>query len=196
MGSYVLVHGAWHTGRELAPVAALIGAAGHRVFTPTIKGNGVGDAKTVGLAEAIESIVGYVIEHDLGGIVLVGHSYGGMVITGVADRLPDRIRRLVYWNAFVPNSSESTVDMLPPQMAGLFDSMAAERRDGSIVLPFQLWREAFMNYADLETAERAYRVLNPHPLRTLTDKISLKQPGGNDRREIVCQLHGRCLDAA
>jgi len=174
VGSYVLVHGAWHTGRELAPVAALIGAAGHRVFTPTIKGNGVGDAKTVGLAEAIESIVGYVIEHDLGGIVLVGHSYGGMVITGVADRLPDRIRRLVYWNAFVPNSSESTVDMLPPQMAGLFDSMAAERRDGSIVLPFQLWREAFMNDADLETAERAYRVSNPHPLRTLTDKISLK----------------------
>jgi len=168
------VHGAWHTGRKLAPVAALIGAAGHRVFTPTIKGNGVGDAKTVGLAEAIESIVGYVIEHDLEGIVLVGHSYGGMVITGVADRLPDRIRRLVYWNAFVPNSSESTVDMLPPQMAGLFDSMAAERRDGSIVLPFQLWREAFMNDADLETAERAYRVSNPHPLRTLTDKISLK----------------------
>src|SRR5262249_40680152 len=174
VSTYALVHGAWHTGGERAPVAALIEAAGHQVFTPTIKGNGVGDEKTVGLAEAIESIVGYVIEHDLESIVLVGHSYGGMVITGVADTLPDRIRRLVYWNAFVPNSGESTVDMLPPQMAALFDSMAAERCDGSIVLPFQLWREAFMNDADLETAERAYRVLNPHPLRTLTDKISLK----------------------
>ena len=65
--------------------------------------------------------------------------------------------------------------MLPPELAGLFDTMAAERRDGSIVLPFPIWREAFINDADLETAERAYRVLNPHPVRTLTDKITLKR---------------------
>lgn len=175
MSTYVLVHGAWHTGRELAPVAAVLEAAGHKVFTPTIKGNEVGDSKSVGLTEAIESIADYLIHNALENIVLVGHSYGGMVITGVADRLPDRIRRLVYWNAFVPNSGESVVDMLPPELAGLFDTMAAERRDGSIVLPFPIWREAFINDADLETAERAYRVLNPHPVRTLTDKITLKR---------------------
>ena len=174
MGTYVLVHGAWHTGGELAPVATLIEAEGHRAFTPTVKGNGIGDAKTVGLAEAIESIIDYMIKNDLKDTVLVGHSYGGMVITGVADRLPDRIRRLVYWNAFVPNSGESTLDMLPPQFAQMFDSIAAERRDGTVVLPFPIWRETFINDADLETAERAYRVLNAHPLRTLTDKISLK----------------------
>jgi len=174
MGTYVLLHGAWHTGKELAPVAASIEAVGHEVFTPTIKGNGVGDTKTIGLAEAIESIAAYVIERDLTNIVLAGHSYGGMVITGVADRLPDRIRRLVYWNAFVPNSGESLVDMLPPELARMFDSMSAERRDGAIVLPFSIWREAFINDADLDTAERAYRALNPHPFRTLTDKISLK----------------------
>ena len=119
MSTYVLVHGAWHTGRELAPVAALIKAAGHEVFTPTIKGNGAGDAKTVGLAEAIESIADSVLENDLEDVVLAGHSYGGMVITGVADELPDRIRRLVYWNAFVPNSGESLVDMVPPELARL-----------------------------------------------------------------------------
>jgi pimeloyl-ACP methyl ester carboxylesterase len=175
MSTYVLVHGAWHSGRELAPVAALIEAAGHQVFTPTIKGNGVGDAKTVGLAEAIESIADSVLENDLEDVVLAGHSYGGMVITGVADELPDRIRRLVYWNAFVPNSGESLVDMLPPELSRLFESMAAERRDGSIVLPFPIWREAFINDADLDTAQRAYRALNPHPIRTLTDKISLKR---------------------
>jgi len=174
MSTYVLVHGAWHTGRELAPVAALIETAGHKVFTPTIKGNGAKDAKTVGLTEAIGSIVDYMIVTDLRDVVLVGHSYGGMVITGVADTLPDRIRRLVYWNAFVPNSGESLIDMLPPQFVQLFATMAAERGDGSVVLPFPIWREAFINDADLDTAERAYGVLNPHPLRTLTDKISLK----------------------
>ena len=118
MSTYVLVHGAWHTGRELAPVAVLIEAAGHKVFTPTIKGNGAKDAKTVGLTEAIGSIVDYMIVNDLRDVVLVGHSYGGIVITGVADTLPDRIRRLVYWNAFVPNSGESLIDMLPPGAAG------------------------------------------------------------------------------
>ncbi|MBV9290357.1 MAG: alpha/beta fold hydrolase, partial [Hyphomicrobiales bacterium] len=103
MQTYVLVHGAWHTGRELEPVAAMIRSAGHEVFTPTIKGNGPGDARTTGLPEAIESIVDFLLAHDLKNLVLVGHSYGGMIITGVADRVGDRIRRLVYWNAFVPN---------------------------------------------------------------------------------------------
>jgi pimeloyl-ACP methyl ester carboxylesterase len=174
MGTYVLVHGAWHTGKELEPVANFINAAGHNAYTPTLKGNRPGDLKTVGLDEAIRSIVDYVDENRLNEVVLVGHSYGGMVITGVADRVPDRIRRLVYWNAFVPNNGECLNDMVPPHYVALFDKIAAERGDGSVVLPFPIWREAFINDVDLETAQRAYDVLNPHPLKTLTDKISLK----------------------
>jgi len=173
MGTYVLIHGAWHTGTELEPVAATIEASGHRVFTPTIKGNRRGDAKTTGLAEAIQSIVECLIDNGLDDVVLVGHSYGGMIITGVADRARDRIRRLVYWNAFVPNNGESLLDMVPPAFARMFEAIAAERGDGSVVLPFPIWREAFINDADLDTAQRTYRVLNPHPLKTLTDKIAL-----------------------
>ena len=173
MGTYVLVHGAWHSGRELEPVAALIEVAGHQVYTPTIKGNAPGDPKTTGLAESIESIVDYLGREDLTEVVLVGHSYGGMIITGVADRIPGRLRRLVYWNAFVPDDGESVVDMTPPEYAALFGAIAAERGDGCVVLPFPIWRDAFMNDADLDTAERTYRLLNPHPLKTLTDKISL-----------------------
>src|SRR5262245_13718121 len=169
MSTFVLVHGAWHTGRELEPLAASIAAAGHTTFTPTIKGNRPGDPRTIGLAEAVESIVDHVIANALTDIVLVGHSYGGMIITGVADRVPNRIRRLVYWNAFVPNHGESLTDMLPPQYVELFEAIAAERGDGSVVLPFPIWREAFINDADLDTAQRAYAVLNPHPLQTLSD---------------------------
>ena len=173
MSRFVLVHGAWHTGRELEPLAASIEAAGHTAFTPTIKGNRPGDPRTIGLAEAVESIVDHVVANGLTDIVLVGHSYGGMIITGVADRVPDRIRRLVYWNAFVPNHGESLADMLPPPYVELFEAIAAERGDGSVVLPFPIWREAFINDADLDTAQRTYGVLNPHPLRTLKDRISL-----------------------
>ena|SRR6516225_1022393 len=72
MATYVLVHGAWHTGAELEPTAAPIRAAGHVVHTPTIAGNRPGDAKTAGLAEAIKSIVDYLASKNLEDVVLVG----------------------------------------------------------------------------------------------------------------------------
>ncbi len=156
MSNYVLVHGAWHTGAELEPVAALIRAAGHQVFTPTIKGNRPGDDKRTGLDEAIQSIVDYLEENRIEDVILVGHSYGGMVITGVADRAAARIRRLVYWNAFVPNNGECLNDLVPPDYVGLFDQIHAERGDGSVVLPFPVWREAFIN--DARPGDRAARL--------------------------------------
>jgi hypothetical protein len=97
-----------------------------------------------------------------------------MIITGVADRVADRIRRLVYWNGFVPRNGKCVTDMVPSQFIGMFEKIAAERGDGSVVLPFTIWREAFINDADLDTAKRAYAILNPHPMKTLTDRISLK----------------------
>lgn len=153
----------------------MIRAAGHEALTPTIKGNRPGDAKTVGLEEAIQSIVDYFVENNLSDVILAGHSYGGMVITGVADRVPERIRRLVYWNAFVPNNGESLNDMVPPHYVAMFDAIHAERGDGSVVLPFPVWREAFINDGDLALAQSAYDRLNPHPLKTFSDKISLSR---------------------
>src|SRR5262249_33228148 len=121
----------------------------------------------------------HLAENNLKDVTLVGHSYGGMVITGVADRVADRIHRLVYWNAFVPNDGESLNDIIPPSYVALFDQIAAGREDGTLVLPFPIWREAFINDADLESAQKAYDVLNPHPYKTFTDKISLRtNPAG------------------
>jgi pimeloyl-ACP methyl ester carboxylesterase len=180
VATYVLVHGAWHAGAELEPTAAPIRAASHEVHTPTIAGNRPGDAKTVSLNEAIKSIVDYITQKNLKDVILVGHSYGGMVITGVADQIPDKIRRLVYWNAFVPNNGESLNDLVPPPYVALFDQIAAERGDSSVVLPFPIWREAFINGVDLASAQKAYDILNPHPLKTFCDKISLKtNPAAN-----------------
>jgi pimeloyl-ACP methyl ester carboxylesterase len=108
MATYVLVHGAWHTGAELEPTAAPIRAAGNEVHTPTIAGNRPGDAKTVGLAEAIKSIVDYLTSKDLKDVVLVGHSYGSMVITGVADQA-----RAAHSEAFIFFASVRTRRRLP-----------------------------------------------------------------------------------
>jgi len=173
MAVYVLVHGAWHTGDLMAEVAAPIRAAGHEVHTPTIAGNRPGDSKRTGLKEAIASIADYLVEKNLSDVVLMGHSYGGMVITGVADREAARIRRLIYWNAFVPNNGEALNDMVPPHYVGLFDQLAAELGDGSVMLPYPIWREAFINDGDEALARSAYDRLNPHPYATFTDPIAL-----------------------
>ena len=174
MGTYVLVHGAWHTGELLEDVAAPIRAAGHEVHCPTIAGNRPGDSKRTSLAEAIASIADYLVEKDLRDVILMGHSYGGMVITGVADREAERLRRLIYWNAFVPNDGEALNDMVPPHYVTLFDQIASQSEDNSVMLPFPIWREAFINDADAGLAQSAFDRLNPHPYGTFTDAISLK----------------------
>lgn len=171
MGTYVLVHGAWHNGELFEPVAAAMRADGHTVHLPTLAGNHPGDSKTTGLGAAIASLLDFIDDAKLDDFVLAGHSYGGMVITGAADRLGTRIRRLVYWNAFVPNDGECLNDMVPPHYVEMFDAMAAA--DGSVTLPFEIWRDAFINDAGLDVAEATYARLNPHPLNTFREPITL-----------------------
>uniref|UniRef100_A0A7Z0QAB4 Alpha/beta hydrolase n=1 Tax=Bradyrhizobium barranii subsp. barranii TaxID=2823807 RepID=A0A7Z0QAB4_9BRAD len=118
MSTYVLVHGAWHTGAEFEPVAAPIRAAGHKVYTPTIKGNRPGDAKTTGLKDAIQSIADYLAENNLKDIVLLGHSYGGMIITGVADLAPERIRRRCIGMPLCPTTANASTTWCRRTLSG------------------------------------------------------------------------------
>jgi pimeloyl-ACP methyl ester carboxylesterase len=110
MTTYLLVHGAWggnHSWRDFAPI---LWAAGHEVFTPCLTGLGerVHLARPeTNLSDHIQDVLNVIEYQDLHDIVLVGHSYGGMVVTGVADRAPDRIRHLVYEDAFLPRDGES-----------------------------------------------------------------------------------------
>lgn len=174
MTTFVIVHGAWHTGAEFEATAAPMRAAGHNVHLPTLAGNRPGDAKHTGLDEAIASLVEFITAAALTDVVLAGHSYGGMVITGAADRLPGRIRRLIYWNAFVPLDGEALTDLVPSHYVALFDGLVDA--EGAVMLPFPIWRDAFINDAPLALAESAYARLNRHPMRTFTDRIALGQP--------------------
>ena len=173
MATYVVVHGAWHDGDLLAEVARHLGAKGWDVRTPTILGNGPGDDKKVGLEDAIGSIADYIEREDLRDIVLAGHSYGGMIISGVYDRMPERIKRLVYWNAFVPLDGESLDDLVPPPFRELFAGLAAAEGTGGFSVPYPIWRDAFYNDGDGAGAEANFARLNPHPHATFADKIRL-----------------------
>ena len=171
MTRYVIVHGAWHTGAQFEATATAMRAAGHEVHLPTLAGNRPGDAKNVGLEAAIASLAEYVERHALNDFVLVGHSYGGMIITAYADRERARLRRLVYWNAFVPHDGQALIDLVPAHYVDLFKTLVAA--DGSVMLPFSVWREAFINDATLALAESAYAELNPHPWQTFVDPVRL-----------------------
>ena len=99
MSTFVLVHGAWQGGWCWQRTAPLLERAGHEVHTPTLTGLSNTAhllSPAVGLDTHIEDIVSYIEAYDLSEVTLVGHSYGGQVITGVADRIPDRLARRVH----------------------------------------------------------------------------------------------------
>lgn len=156
MATYVIVHGAWHTGELMLPVAESIASHGHQVHTPTIAGNRPGDGRDTGLEDTISSIVDFIDGEGLSDIILVGHSYGGMVITGVAHRVPERIARLVYLDAFVPEHGESAMDLAGP----LAPRLEAMTRDGFMV---PTW---------VEPGRRPPHDV-PHPRRTFDQPVVL-----------------------
>ena len=110
MATFVLVHGAWHGSWCWKRVRRLLQSQGHEVFTPTL--TGVADrshllSPTVTLETHILDVINLIRWEELSDVVLCGHSYGGAVVTAVADRLPDRVTSLVYLDAFIPDSGTS-----------------------------------------------------------------------------------------
>ena len=113
MATFVLVHGAWHGGWCYRDTAAALRAAGHTVFTPTHTGLGERAhlaGQHITLETHVRDVCGCIEAEELTDVILCGHSYGGMVITMVADRLPERIKALAYLDAYVPEHGESMID--------------------------------------------------------------------------------------
>jgi pimeloyl-ACP methyl ester carboxylesterase len=117
--TYVLVHGAWFGGWVWRFVAPRLRAMGHEVWSPTLTGLGERkhlDAGGYDLTTHIEDVVAMIEMEDLRDIHLVGWSYGGMVVTGVLDRISDRIKSMVYLDAFTPENGQSLADFLEPDI--------------------------------------------------------------------------------
>jgi pimeloyl-ACP methyl ester carboxylesterase len=137
--TFVLVHGAWHGGWCWRRVVQRLQGAGREVHAPTLTGLGERShllAPSVNLTTHIHDVVNEVGWKDLDDIVLVGHSYGGMVITGAAERLGEKISSIVYVDAFIPGTGQSMIDLgggrpgavdaIPPLPAAIFGVNAAD----------------------------------------------------------------------
>jgi len=117
MATFVLVHGAWVGSVVWRQLAPRLRNAGHEVYAPTLTGIGARKhllSRKIDLDTHIQDVIGVVEDEDLSDIVLLGYSYGGMVISGVADRVPEKIASLVYLDAFVPENGQSLLSVLPP----------------------------------------------------------------------------------
>jgi pimeloyl-ACP methyl ester carboxylesterase len=174
--TFVLVHGAWHGGWCYERVAALLRERGHLVFTPSL--TGLGDrahlaSNAIDLSTHVADIVHLLNDEDLHGVVLCGHSYGGMVISGVVDAVPDRIGALVFLDAFVPENGQSLHDLVPE--AQRFRHLEAAAANGGFIPPIAA------AYFHVNEADRAYvdAQCTPHPLETMRERLVLT--GARDR---------------
>jgi pimeloyl-ACP methyl ester carboxylesterase len=159
---YVIVHGAWGGSWAFKKVDSQLTEAGAIVYRPSLTGQGervhLADSN-VGLATHIKDVVNMILYEDLHDVILVGHSYGGMVITGVADSVPGRIKKLVYLDAFLPENGESVLS-IAGERAALFKSMA---------------KNGFLDPSWVPR-DKAPPTDVPQSVKTFTDTIQLANP--------------------
>jgi pimeloyl-ACP methyl ester carboxylesterase len=155
--TFVIVHGAYGGGWSWKQVDDLLTADGNTVYRPTLTGLGERShlaSPDIGLDTHITDIVDFIRFENLHDVVLVGHSYGGMVITGVAQQVPDRLSRLIYLDALLPNDGDSVNTLFPKEKRVV--------KDGFIMPTWKL------------PAEPPHDV--PQPAKTFSDTISVKNP--------------------
>jgi len=178
------VHGAWHGGWCWRRVADVLRAHGHRVFAPSL--TGVGDrahlfSKDISLQTHVEDILSLVEMEELSAFVLVGHSYGGLVISGVADTLRERVSRYVYLDAWVPSDMSAGASCswsgcdTPEKSEARLKSVRAEGK-GVALLPPPPSACAVTNPSDVAWLQRRFR---PMPLQTYTGTFTFKGSGSD-----------------
>jgi pimeloyl-ACP methyl ester carboxylesterase len=188
--TYVLVHGAWHGGWCWTRVAERLAAAGHRVYTPTQ--SGLGERRHLLSAAVtpdtfIDDIANVIEAEELCDVILVGHSFGGLAISGVADRMPERLRRLVFLDAGLPESGKSSFDNMASEVREA-RIKAAQAFSGGLSMPPP--PAAAFGVTDPEDAAWVERRLTPHPIATYSLPLVLKHPLGNG----VPATYIRCTD--
>ena len=174
--TFVLVHGAWHGGWCWRRVADHLEGKGHKVFTPTMTGLGERShllSKDIHLDTHVTDIVNVIKWEGLRDIVLVGHSYGGLIISGVADQAQDKIASIVFLDAFVPDNGTSLFDAASPQTRDAITAAVQKKEIALKPIPSAVFR---VNEKDRAWVDAQ---CTPHPIATFTDKA--KVAGGRDK---------------
>jgi len=172
---YVLVHGAWHGGWCWQKVSAKLRAEGAVVYTPTL--SGLGEHKNtlnadIDLNTHITDIVNLIVMEDLHDVILVGHSYGGIVIEGVADRIPERLSKLVFLDALVLESGESAISIQSKEVR--------EKLEKAKGLSLPAWSADAFGVTDTADVRWVNERLAPQPYKTFNQPLVLKHPLGNN----------------
>jgi pimeloyl-ACP methyl ester carboxylesterase len=191
MATYVLVGGAWIGGWAWQDVARRLRGRGHDVYPVTLTGLGerVHLARPeIDLETHLADVVNLMVYENLNDVVLVGHSYAGIVVTGVADRLPDRIGQLVYLDSAPFEDGEAALDMNSPEGKEQLRRLVEEDGDGWR-LPFPSFEDLAQS-SDLEGLGEAERVLmearaTAHPFGTWTQPLRLAHPGAGDYSRVI-----------
>lgn len=173
MATFVIVHGAWQGGWIWSRVAEHLRAQGHRVLTPTCTGLGERShlvSRAVDMSTHVADILAVFKWERLDDVVLAGHSYGGVVITHVADRIPEKIRSLVYLDAFLTEHGQSLIELALPERQKQMRDGAAQFGEGWLVPGVSA-----AGYGIADPAERAW--IDPlqvmQPLACLEQKADL-----------------------
>ena len=185
--TYILIHGSWHTGEGWYKVEKILAEQGSVVFAPTLSGMESKEnpgGPEVGLTTHIDDVIRLIKTNDLTEVILVGHSYSGLVITGVADRLPERISRLVYLDAFIPDNDQSLFDIMGPESAagmraGLVNATGQSKADGAVevwLLPPSDARFYLGENADEADVAWLQTRLVYKPVLTFEEKLHLERP--------------------
>src|ERR1041385_8588205 len=187
--TFVLVHGAWSGGWCYARVAALLRARGHTVFTPTLTGQGERAhllSGAINLTTHIEDVLGVFHYERLSDVVLAGHSYGGMVITGVADRIAEKIKALAYLDAFVPENDQSLFDINIAANTQRF--LQGAGASGGLSVPAPPAAYFGVNATDAPTVDA---LATPFPLGCFTEKLNLSGAYRSVQKHLY--VHGTVL---
>jgi pimeloyl-ACP methyl ester carboxylesterase len=191
MATYVLVHGGGHGGWCYAKVKRLLEAAGHEVFAPTLTGLGERQASlspAIDLDFHIDDVVQLLHYWDLHDVVLVGHSYGGMVVTGIADRAHDRVGKLVYLDAANPRNGQSLVDVAGPVIEVTRPAGAVVDGVELVLLPGE-GAAAFYGVTDAEDQAWMDARFTGHPWACFEQKLVLAH---EDELWAIPQFHIVC----
>lgn len=176
---FVLVPGAWHGGWAWHKVSAGLRAKGEVVYTPTL--SGLGEHKNtvnnqIDLDTHIADLVNLIEMEDLHDVILVGHSYAGAVIAGVADRIPERLNKLVFLDAMIVENGQSALTIQPKEVQEALYKVA--KKNGGSSVPS--WPADAFGVTDREDAKWVNARLTAQPFKTFTQPLTLKHPFGNN----------------
>ena len=188
MAVFVVAHGAWSAGWAWRKMRPLLRAAGHELFTPTYTGLGERQhlaSREVTLSTHIDDVIGVLEFEDLRQVILIGHSFGGIVATSVADRARDRVARLIYVDAFVPENGEALVDLVSPAAReAMYDRCRAG--DGWRVPPLDMPPDTLEADRLWATPRRV-----AHPIAAFEEKLRLSGAPLPPRAYVYCRRIGK-----